>query len=178
MLRAVLERDVPILWMTFEKLRLGFEGVGHALVGVDVPLRTVHDADEAQFERIHTSREYVKRVRASIHQVQLGEDADRPPALWIDGSREIEGVGVGEVYVCGGDRENDAIVRVQCAYGYVCECVRTWGGGFQCVRVIDKGVGNLRTSWVLRCTRGRDYGFVFLYHSADRRLESSQQKRR
>jgi hypothetical protein len=46
-LRAVLDRDVPILRMTFDKLRLAFEGVGHALVGVDVPLRTVHDADEA-----------------------------------------------------------------------------------------------------------------------------------
>ena len=46
-LRAVLDRDVPIVRMTFEKFRLAFEGVGHALVGVDVPLRTVHDADEA-----------------------------------------------------------------------------------------------------------------------------------
>jgi hypothetical protein len=112
-LRAVLERDVPILRMTREKLRLTFEGVGHALVGVDVPLRTVHNADKAQFERIHASREHVKRVRPSIHQVQLGEDADCPPALWVDGPRELEGVGVGEVYVCGGDRENDAIVRVR-----------------------------------------------------------------
>ena len=113
MLRAVLERDVPILWMICEKLRLTFEGVGHALVGVDVPLRTVHDADEAQFERIHASREHLMRVSASIHQVQLGEDADCPPTLWVDGSRELERVGVGEVYVCGGDRENDAIVRVR-----------------------------------------------------------------
>lgn len=107
--------------MTSEKLRLAFEGVGHVLVGVDVPLRTVHDADEAQFKRVHASCEYVKRVRASIHQVQLGEDADCPPALWVDGSGELEGFGVGEVYVCGGDRENDAIVRVSmCAYMRVC----------------------------------------------------------
>jgi hypothetical protein len=119
--RAVLERDVPILRMSFEKFRLAFEGVGHVLVGVDVPLRTVHDADEAQFERVHASREHVKRVRASIHQVQLGEDADCPPALWVDGSRELEGFGVGEIYVCGGDSENDANVRVRVR---MCVCMR------------------------------------------------------
>jgi hypothetical protein len=127
--RAVLERDAPILRMTFEKVRLAFEGVGHALVGVDVPLRTVHDADEAQFERVHASRQHLKRMRASIHQVQLGEDADCPPALWVDGSRELEGVGVGEVYISGGDCENDTIVRVRvrmriCMRGV---CMRVWG---------------------------------------------------
>jgi hypothetical protein len=111
--RAILKRDVPILQMTFEKLRLAFEGVGHALVGIDVKLRTVHDADEAQLERVHASREYVERVRTSIHQVRLAEDAGCPPALWVDGSRELERVGVGEVYLCEGDRENGSIVRVQ-----------------------------------------------------------------
>ena len=127
MFRAILERDAPILRMTLEKLRLAFEGVGHALVDVDVPLRTVHDADEAQFERIHASREHVKRVRASIHQVQLGEDADCPPALWVDGSRKLEGLGVGEVHICGGDRENDTIVGVG-VHMRVCVCEYAWEG--------------------------------------------------
>ena len=96
--RAILDHDVPVLQMTFEELCLAFEGVGHVLVGVDIPLRTVHDADEAQFERVHASCEHVERVRASIHQVQLGEDADCPPALWVDGPHELVGVGVGKVY--------------------------------------------------------------------------------
>jgi hypothetical protein len=55
------------------------------------------------------SSEHVERVRASIHQVQLGEDhADCPPALWVTGNglRKLEGVGVGKVYVCGGDHDN------------------------------------------------------------------------
>jgi hypothetical protein len=90
-----------------------FKGVGHALVGVDVPPQIIHDIDESQFERVlHASREHVKRVRASIHQIQLGKDADCPLALWVDRSRELEGVRVGEVHVCGGNRENDAIVQV------------------------------------------------------------------
>ena len=72
--------------MTAEELRLAFEGVGNALVGVDVPLRTVHDADEAQFRRVHASHdEHVKRVRASIHQVQFSDDVDCPPVLCVDG---------------------------------------------------------------------------------------------
>ena len=119
------------LQMTFEKLRRAFEGVRHALVGIDVPLRTVHDGDEAQFGRVHVFREYVERVRASIHQVRLAEDANCPPALWVDGSRELEEVGVGEVYICEGDRENDGIVRVRVHSVYICVCVCAWGRGFR-----------------------------------------------
>jgi hypothetical protein len=65
--------------MTSEILCLTFEGVGHAPVGIDVPLLTVPDADEAQFERIHTSHEHVDHVHASIHQIQLGEDVNCLP---------------------------------------------------------------------------------------------------
>jgi hypothetical protein len=35
-------------------------------VGIDALLRTVHDADEAQIERVRVSREYIDRVCASI----------------------------------------------------------------------------------------------------------------
>jgi hypothetical protein len=58
---------------------------------------------ETQFARVHASREHIKR----------GEDAECPPALWVDGSRELKGVrvGVGEVYVYDGD-ENDTIAQV------------------------------------------------------------------
>ena len=63
--------------------------VGHVLIGVDVPLRAVHD-EKAQLERVHEPREHVKRVHIRIHQVQLGEDADRPPALKADRPRELD----------------------------------------------------------------------------------------
>ena len=89
MLGPVFECDVPILWMGPEEYGLAFERVSHALVGVDVPLRAVDDADEAQLERVHAPREHVERVGARIHQVELREDADRPPALGVDGSREL-----------------------------------------------------------------------------------------
>ena len=38
MFRAILDRDTPVLRMTFEILRFAFQGVGHALVGVNVSL--------------------------------------------------------------------------------------------------------------------------------------------
>jgi hypothetical protein len=40
----LVERDVPILQMTSEKVHLAFECVRHALVDVNVPLQTVHNA--------------------------------------------------------------------------------------------------------------------------------------
>ena len=134
MLRAVLECDVPILRMTSEELRLALECVGHALVAVDIPLRAVHNADEAQLERVHAPREHVERVCARIHQVQLGEDPDRPPTLGVDGARKLERVRVGEVYVCGGDGEDDANVRVRVCVR-VCACR---GRGLQGVQIIER----------------------------------------
>jgi len=89
MLGPVFECDVPILRMGPKEHSLAFERVRHALVGVDVPLRAVDDADEAQLERVHTPREHVERVCARVHQVELREDTDRPLALGVDGSREL-----------------------------------------------------------------------------------------
>jgi hypothetical protein len=126
--RTVLERDVPILRMTSKKLRLSFEGVGHTLVGIDVPLRTVHDADDAQFEWVDASREHIKRVRASIHQVQLGEYADCPPALWVDGSRSLRESKLARSSFAEEIRENDAIVQVR-GRMRVCMRVRMCVGG-------------------------------------------------
>ena len=94
--------------MAFEEFGFALERVGHALVGIDVPLRAVHNADKAELERVDTSREYVERVRARVHQVELRQDADRPPALGVDGPRELERIRVGEVDVRRGDGEDDA----------------------------------------------------------------------
>ena len=95
--------------MALEEVGLALERVGHALVNVNVLLRAVHDADKAKLERVHTPREYVECMRARIHQIELGQDADCPPALRIDGPRELEGLRVGKVDVSGGDSEDDAV---------------------------------------------------------------------
>ena len=67
--------------MVLEEVGLAPERVGHALV---VQLRAVHDANKAELEQEHAPREYVERMRAHIHQVEVGQDADCPPALRID----------------------------------------------------------------------------------------------
>ena len=105
-----------------KKLCLASERVGRVLVGVDIPLRGVHN-EKAQLERVQEPREHVKRVRVCIHQVRPGEDADRPPALKVDGPRELEIVRAGEDSSCRGDGKNgdDVCVRV-CVR--VCTCGR------------------------------------------------------
>ena len=74
----VLVRDIPKLHIVLEKLGFALKRVRHGVLRVDVPLRAVHDTEEAELQRVHPSREYVKRVRARIHQVLLRQDADCP----------------------------------------------------------------------------------------------------
>ena len=106
--RPVLVRDVAVRGVGPEELALALERVAQRLLRVDVRLRAVHDADEAQLERVHAPREDVERVRARVHQVELGEHADRAPALGVDGPRELEGFRVREVDVRGGHGEDYA----------------------------------------------------------------------
>jgi hypothetical protein len=66
----------------------------------------------------------------SNHQLQ---GANFPLALWVDGSagsHKLQGAGVGEVYNCSGDRENDVIVRVRvhaCCMPQYAACVYARG---------------------------------------------------
>jgi hypothetical protein len=65
------------------------------------------------FSGVYQSREYVERVRARIHQVQLRQDPDCPPPLGVYGPRELEQIRVGEVDVCSGDgKDNTGVVWV------------------------------------------------------------------
>ena len=107
-LRPVLMRDIPIRRMAPKEFLFGRESVGHVLLGVDVLLRAVHDADEAELERVDASGEDVERVRARVHEVELREHADRASALWVDGTRELEGFRIREIDVRGGDGEDHA----------------------------------------------------------------------
>ena len=96
-LRPVPVRDIAVLRMTLEEVGLAIERVGHALFDIDVLLRAVHDANKAKLEGVHAPRKHVERVRARIHQVELGQYANHPPTLGVDGPRELQGLGVGKV---------------------------------------------------------------------------------
>lgn len=153
---AVLVGDVPVGGVGAEELGLGVEGVGEGLVGVDVGLGAVDDADEAELERVDAAGEDVEGVGAGVHEVELGEDADGAPALGVDGAGELEGFGIGEVDVCGGDGEDHA------------------GGGLARERRAGK---ERRTSWAWRCSRGRGSGFVARCRSVGRLLGSGTRRR-
>ena len=84
-------RDVAVRGVVPEEIGLALQRVAERLLRVDVRLRAVHDADEAQLERVHAPREDVERVRARVHQVELCEHADRASTLRVGGPRELEG---------------------------------------------------------------------------------------
>ena len=53
----------------------------------------------AKFERVYSSVEQLKSISAFIHQVDLGQDANRPFTLNIDFPCELECVRIGEVRI-------------------------------------------------------------------------------
>lgn len=91
-----------------EELLLLSQRLLHRQVGVDVLLAPVDDTDEPELERVRPPCQDLKRVRAGVHEVELGEHADRPQASRIDGACELERVRVGDVDVRGRDGENHA----------------------------------------------------------------------
>ena len=101
-------RDVPICRMALEELALALPRILHALFQVDVLLAPVHHPDEAELERVNASGEYVEGVRAGVHKVELGENADGASSLRVDGPCKLECLGVGEIDVGCGDCEDDA----------------------------------------------------------------------
>jgi hypothetical protein len=83
-------RNISIRGMIPEELGLRLECVMHGFVRVDILLAAVHDADEAKLEGIDATRENIKCVRAGVHQVELGEHANRAAALRVNGPRKLE----------------------------------------------------------------------------------------
>jgi len=101
-------RDVAVPRVRAEEVLLGAQLVAHGLGRVDVLLAAPDDADETELERVDAAGQDVGGVRAGVHEVQLGEDADRAPALRVDGPSELERLGVGEVDIGRRDGEDDA----------------------------------------------------------------------
>lgn len=70
--------------MVFEELRFRFSGIIHTLLRVDILLTTIHTTNEAQFEGVDTSGEYIKSVGTRIHKVKFSQDTNRSPTLGVD----------------------------------------------------------------------------------------------
>ena len=80
---AIFVRNVSISRMIPEELGLGFQGVGHCLVQINVLLTTVNNTNKAQFQGINASSEYIKRIGTSIHKVKFCEHANGATTLRV-----------------------------------------------------------------------------------------------
>lgn len=51
----------------------------------------------------------VDNIGARIHQVNLGKDTDCSDPFWIDFSRKLESIRIGQISVCSGNCQNDRL---------------------------------------------------------------------
>lgn len=108
-LSAAASGHVPVSGMHSEKLPLGSKCIGQGLVPLNVLLRAVDDADEAQFQGVDAARENVESVCSVIHEIQLGEDTDGSLSHGVDMTGELQCLGVDQVLVSGRDGKDDAV---------------------------------------------------------------------
>ncbi len=78
--------------MSLEEVVLSSEGLANWLASKDVFLRTRYYTDIAQFKRVDLALDNVNAVSAFIHQVNLGQDADRALTLGINPTSKLKGI--------------------------------------------------------------------------------------
>lgn len=78
--------------MRAEELRLVLESLEDRLLCVDVLLRTIDDTDVAQAQRVDAVAQNVHRVGALVHNVQLGDHAQRANACRQNTAKERNGL--------------------------------------------------------------------------------------
>lgn len=100
--------NIAVACMVPEELGLRRELLAHGLVAVDVLLAPTNDADEPELERVDAAGEDVESVRAGVHEVKLGQDPDGTSTLRVDLARELERLGVCEIYVRRGNGKDNA----------------------------------------------------------------------
>lgn len=94
---AAPARDVTISWVVLKEFVFGFQSIIHGLVALNILLGTVHHTNEAELQWVHSAGQNVESVGAVVHQVELGEDADGPPAERIHMSGKLQSLRVDEV---------------------------------------------------------------------------------
>lgn len=107
---AQLVGEVPVRAVAQEEVALGLQRQRDVLAAFDVLLRAIDDADVAAAQRQQPILQDVAGVGALVHQVQLGDDADRPDALRIDLLGQLQRIGVGQIGVGRRHRQYQARV--------------------------------------------------------------------
>lgn len=98
--------NVPIARMAQEELALRGQGRMDVLSALDILLGPVHHADVATAQRQQLVLENIARIRSLVHQIELGDDTDRPDALRVDLFGQLERITVGQIGVGGRDGQN------------------------------------------------------------------------
>lgn len=76
---------------------------------IDISLSSVDNGDITELEWDDPSSQDIHNVRSLIHQVDLGQDTDRPRSIWVHLSCHFQTVRVGQIRVGASDSENDGI---------------------------------------------------------------------
>ena len=108
--RAVVGGELAVQRMARKELGLLLQAALDRLVGVDVLLAAVDDADEAEAQRVRAAGQNVECVGAAVHEVELGQHADRARSVGVDLVRELDGVRRGNVLVGRLHGEDDGVL--------------------------------------------------------------------
>jgi hypothetical protein len=109
-------RHIPVRRVMLKEVPLGLKGIRELLVALDVLLRSIDDTDETELKRVYASREDVHGIGSVVHEIQLGENTDCPPAHRVDMAGQLQSFRVDKINVRGRDSE-DYTVRLGNVFG-------------------------------------------------------------
>jgi len=69
--------QVSVSRMPGKELFLLPQCILHRVSSVDILLASVDNSDETELERVGSAGQNIQSVRASIHQIELGQDTNR-----------------------------------------------------------------------------------------------------
>jgi hypothetical protein len=91
--------------VVLEKLPLVLQRIRNSLLVLNIPLSSVDHGHVAQPQRTDAPSENVHNVGTVVHEIDLGQDANRPLTLGIHLARQLETVRIGQIRVGGRDGE-------------------------------------------------------------------------
>lgn len=100
---------VPVCGVMLKEVPLGLQSVRKRSAALDVCLRTVDNTNETKLQRVHTSGQDVHGVCSVVHEIQLGENTNRPLAHRVDMAGQLQCFRVDKIDVRGGDSKDDTV---------------------------------------------------------------------
>lgn len=91
---ATAVSDGSVGWVVFKEYGLALECIGHGLVGLDIGLTSVDNANESKLQGVRSSRKNIQCIGSCIHEIQLSQDSDRTLCVRVDLASKLETVRV------------------------------------------------------------------------------------